>query len=132
MLGPTVSRPLCGAYDQIVIAVRQLGVCWCGVLSLTTGRVCHLEFLLVLANAVILGSESRETRDHILLPHIRDFPFRRLLRLSCYNVSANRIEVFQQHTYCVLGRFCALNGSLPWISAFNLLKLHCMYQNPSN
>jgi hypothetical protein len=30
--------------------------------------------MLVLANAVILGSESRRTRDHILLSHIRDFP----------------------------------------------------------
>jgi hypothetical protein len=29
-----------------------------------------------------LGSESRVTRDHILLSQIRDFPFRRLLRLA--------------------------------------------------
>jgi hypothetical protein len=35
-----------------------------------------------LASAVILGSESRGTRDHILLSQIRDFPFRRLLRLT--------------------------------------------------
>jgi hypothetical protein len=35
-----------------------------------------------LASAVILGSESRGTRDHILLRQIRDFPFRRLLRLA--------------------------------------------------
>jgi hypothetical protein len=34
-----------------------LRVCWNGTLSL--GRVCHLQFLLVLASAVILGSESR-------------------------------------------------------------------------
>jgi hypothetical protein len=33
------------------------------------------------ASAVIFGSESRGTRDHILLSQIRDFPFRRLLRL---------------------------------------------------
>jgi hypothetical protein len=32
--------------------------------------------------AVILGSESLETRDHILLSQTRDFPFRRLLRLA--------------------------------------------------
>jgi hypothetical protein len=31
---------------------------------------------------IIFGSESRGTRDHILLSQIRDFPFRRLLRLS--------------------------------------------------
>jgi hypothetical protein len=30
----------------------------------------------------IFGSESRGTRDHILLSQIRDFPFRRLLRLA--------------------------------------------------
>jgi hypothetical protein len=38
--------------------------------------------LLVLANAVLLGSESLWSRDHILLSQIRDFPFRRLLRLA--------------------------------------------------
>jgi hypothetical protein len=46
------------------------------------GRVCSLQYLMALASAVILGSESRETRDHILLSQIRDFPFRRLLRLA--------------------------------------------------
>jgi hypothetical protein len=40
--------------------------------SLRTGRVCSSQSLLVLASAVILGSESHETHDHILLPHIRD------------------------------------------------------------
>jgi hypothetical protein len=30
--------------------------------------------LLALASAVILGSESRGTHDHILLSQIRDFP----------------------------------------------------------
>jgi hypothetical protein len=80
-----------------------------GVPSLTRGRVCRLQLLLVLASAVILGSESRETHDNILLSQIRDppptwrarfpylylqgqgspvtppgigFPFRRLLRLA--------------------------------------------------
>jgi hypothetical protein len=52
------------------------------VLYLTRGRVCRLQLLLVLASAVILGFESRGTRDHILLPQIRDFLFRRLLRLA--------------------------------------------------
>jgi hypothetical protein len=42
--------------------------------SLTTGYFCRLQLLLVLASAVILGSESRETRDHILLSQIRDSP----------------------------------------------------------
>jgi hypothetical protein len=51
---------------------RQLRVCWCGAPSLTRGQVCRLQLLLALASAVILGSESYGTHDHILLPLIRD------------------------------------------------------------
>jgi hypothetical protein len=89
ILRPTFSRPVhlrikhpSGAYDQNFINVRQLQACWCGALSLTRGRVCRLQMPLALARAVIFGSESLGTRDHILLSQIRDFPFRRLLRLA--------------------------------------------------
>jgi hypothetical protein len=48
----------------------------------TRRRVCRLQLLLVRASAVIVESESSGTRDQILLTQIRDFPFRRLLRLA--------------------------------------------------
>jgi hypothetical protein len=59
-------------YDQILITVRQLQICWCGALSLTRERVCCLQLLLVLASALILGPESRGTRDYILLSQSLD------------------------------------------------------------
>jgi hypothetical protein len=84
--GQSVSKSWCrapsAAYDQIFVTVWQLRSCWCGALSLTRGRVCRLQLLLVLASAVILGSEPLGTRDHILLSQIWDFPFRSLLRLA--------------------------------------------------
>jgi hypothetical protein len=42
--------------------------------SLMRGCVCRLQLLLVLASAVILGSESSRTHTHILLSQIRDSP----------------------------------------------------------
>jgi hypothetical protein len=71
-----------GLATRFLITLWQLRVCWYEAFSLTRGRVCHLQLLLALANAVILGSEPLGTRDHILLSQIRDFPFRRLLRLA--------------------------------------------------
>jgi hypothetical protein len=42
--------------------------------SLTRGWICRLQLLLVFPSAVILRSQSRETRDHVLLSHISDSP----------------------------------------------------------
>jgi hypothetical protein len=39
------------------------------------GWVYRLKLLLALASEVILGSEFRGTRNHILLSEIRNFPF---------------------------------------------------------
>jgi hypothetical protein len=38
------------------------------------GWVCRLQLLLALARALILGSESRETHNKIVLSQIRDSP----------------------------------------------------------
>jgi hypothetical protein len=53
-VGPYVlASSASGAQDQISVVVRQLRVCSCGALSLTRGRVYHLQLPLVLASAVI-------------------------------------------------------------------------------
>jgi hypothetical protein len=41
--------------------------------SLTRRCACSLQLLLVLASTIILRSDSRRTRDHILLSQIRDY-----------------------------------------------------------
>jgi hypothetical protein len=59
---PAVSRPVClgikhtsEAYDQFLLLSDSCGFVDLGGLSLTRGRVCRLQLLLVLAIVVILG-----------------------------------------------------------------------------
>jgi hypothetical protein len=94
--------------------------------SLTRGRVCRLQLLLVLASAVILRPESRGTHNHILLSQIRDAPnleghvplftspqeqggsgtgfrFRRLLWESNYWLR-HKITLKCSHSYTIVNR----------------------------
>jgi hypothetical protein len=54
--GQLVSLSCCqvpsGVQDQILITIRQIQVCWCGVPSLSRGWVCCLQLLLAFASAV--------------------------------------------------------------------------------
>jgi hypothetical protein len=85
------------AYDQIFITVRQLQVCWCGALSLTRVRVCRLLLLLILARAVILGSEPLKTHNHILLSHVRNFPNLES-QVPVFTSSRNRVaQLYPRH-----------------------------------
>jgi hypothetical protein len=59
------------------IFIFQLNTCGCSsyvTASLMRGWVCRLEYLLGLASAVILRSESHGTHDHILLPSDSKLP----------------------------------------------------------
>jgi hypothetical protein len=76
MLRPTVSRPVClgvkhpsETFDQICITVRQLGF-------VDVGRCLWRRNGSAVYNCCWSspGSESRGTRDHILLSQIRDSP----------------------------------------------------------
>jgi hypothetical protein len=84
LLLPTVSRPVCvGVRHPPIwcpwpdfITVRQLRACWCGAPSVTRGRVCNLQLLMVLASEVIRRSQSHGTHDdvRIILSQIRESP----------------------------------------------------------
>jgi hypothetical protein len=73
--------PFWGLRPDLYYCLTVAGLLIWGALS-DRVRVCRLLLLLVLAIAVIFGSVSRRTRGNILLSQIRDFPFRRLLRLA--------------------------------------------------
>jgi hypothetical protein len=63
--------------DQWLEFVFQLNTCGYSpyvISSLKRGWVCRLQLLLILASTVIVRSESRGTRDRILLSQIADSP----------------------------------------------------------
>jgi hypothetical protein len=80
---PTVSLSVCqsvclsdkhptGGQDSICTTVTRRWVSWCRALSMTRGRICRSQLLLVFVSSVNLGSKNRGTRDHILQSQIRD------------------------------------------------------------
>jgi hypothetical protein len=77
-----VSSPMWGPWPDNYYLCDSYGLLLVGRPLWREVGVCLLYVLLDLASAVFLGSESLGTRDHILLSHIWDFPFRRLLRLA--------------------------------------------------
>jgi hypothetical protein len=67
------AKPL-ETHDKIFFQLNTSGYSPYVTSSLTRGWVCHLQLLLALTSAVILGSESCGTHNHILLSQIRDSP----------------------------------------------------------
>jgi hypothetical protein len=61
-------------HNNCIFQPNTCGYSPCVTSSLTRGWVRRLQFLLVLASAVILRSEPRGTHDYILLSQIRDSP----------------------------------------------------------
>jgi hypothetical protein len=84
--GQSVCKSWCrapsGPHGQVFITVWELRSCFCGAPSLTRRRICLLHMFLALDSAVFVWTESRGTRDHIVLTQIWNFPFRRHLRLA--------------------------------------------------
>jgi hypothetical protein len=67
-------KPLETHYQRFYFQLNTCGNSTYVTSSVTRGWVCRFQLLLALASAVILGSKSRGTHYHILLPQIRDFP----------------------------------------------------------
>jgi hypothetical protein len=113
MLQLTVSQAPSGTHGQIFVTIRQLWVCRCGAPSLMRGWVCHLQLLLALPSAVMLGSESRRTHDHISPSQIRDSPnlegqvpvFTSPRNRVAWLHLRHRVPFKSPHTTCVVEEF---------------------------
>jgi hypothetical protein len=97
---PSLLRPTTSIFIQLNIC----GHCPYVISSLARRRVCRLQFLLVLASAVILGSESSGTRDHILVSQIRDSP---KLQAQVPVFTSPRNRVAQLHPQALSSLFVA-------------------------
>jgi hypothetical protein len=82
---------------------------------MSRGRVCRLQLLLVLASAVILGSESRGNHDHILLPQIRDSPYQED-QVPIFISPRNRVT--QLNPQALVSLFVASYGSQATVQVF--------------
>jgi hypothetical protein len=105
------------------------------VLSLSRGRVCRVQLPLALARAVMLGSESLGTRDHILLCQIRDFSSPPTIRRATVEVltppphGASRRETITSNSSSVIICFLRCHGTyLPNRCASNGLFRVCLLQ----
>jgi hypothetical protein len=74
--------PISGLRPDFYYCQRVVGLLMWGALSDERTGLSFTVAVVELASTVIRGSESRGTRDRILLCQIRDFPFCRLLRLA--------------------------------------------------
>jgi hypothetical protein len=105
ILRPTIIRPVCPGvrppygpvtnfFFLLEFFLKQLRVCYFVTPSLTRGWVCNLLLLLSLVSAVPLRSDSRGTRDHILLSQF--------LRLSQPGGPCPRIYIPQEKSGSVI------------------------------
>jgi hypothetical protein len=69
-----VLSPHLGPKTRFLLLSDSCGFVDIGAPSLARGRVCHLQLLLVHASAIIFGSVSRGTHDHILLSRFETPP----------------------------------------------------------
>jgi hypothetical protein len=68
------TNPLRVTTSNFIFQLNACGYSPYVTFSLTRGWICRLQLLLILASAVILRFESRETHDHMMLSHFRDSP----------------------------------------------------------